>query len=105
MNQQMKLTLCQDVITGFSYSFTKSLLEALKKLRSKGTLFEDGEIPPGDHSRMKPSPLTSTILYYLSKQTYGTGIGPDCASLTDIDTLIKTTEAFLAIFEKEKHEG
>lgn len=85
--QSLRLSLEDDVINGFSYSFTKALLEKIKELVEQKRIFD---------KRNNLLPITETVLGYLAIQVR------DCPPNTPegIAELIATTEEFLAIFVK-----
>lgn len=76
---QLQLLLQQDVISGFSYSFAKALLEKLKALKTEDRLEEK---------------IARSVIIYLEIQ-----MGQ---SLRKVDDLIAVTEEFLSIFEKKE---
>lgn len=103
--QQLELTLKQDVINGFSYSFTNSLLEKLKKLKEEDRIFKDGwekatEVETRNHCTSSITKIASVVINYLDDQIRA-GCGSDMKPTT-IDNLITTGEEFLSIFSSEK---
>ena len=86
-----ELILKQDVITGFSYSFSSALLEKLKDLRTGDRIFKAKECF---------SDIADVVINHLTEQL---GIptptfGP---SSTEVDKFISLVEEFLAIFKKK----
>jgi hypothetical protein len=63
--QQLQLTLRKDVINGFSYSFSKSLLDKLAELRKEENLYDKDE---EDSTPKRMTPLVETICNYLNEQ-------------------------------------
>lgn len=103
--QEMIQALEHDVITGFSYSFTKLLLEKLKGLMERKEMVKISENPNWyKHKEYNGRfcHLPSTILFRLSEQIPGAGIDCTSGNKKEVETLIETTEAFLAIFEEKK---
>ena len=104
---QIQLLLEDDVINGFSYSFTKTLLEKLKKLLEEGKAWDNQLITLLDEpaKQVKLTPVATCVIVYLSKQLNNTPLSPEGYSTPlDMEMLKRTTEEFLAIFEKEKKE-
>lgn len=91
MKLKQELLLEQDVITGFSYSFCKALLEKLNKLSKKyrNNFFENG--------RMEL--ITESVINHLQHQ-----LEINIAIHEDMNViyLMQTASEFLSIFEKEK---
>ena len=117
---KLKLALKNDVINGFSYSFTSSLLKALKKHRAEMTIFladedniaknydysdddNDDEYQGGYSCDYWISDVVTSVIRYLTEQLYF-----DCdhqgmnhsASIAYVDGLIKHATDFLAIFQE-----
>ncbi|MBX4210387.1 hypothetical protein KW783_00245 [Candidatus Parcubacteria bacterium] len=100
MQQKIEMLLEQDVITGFSYSFTKCLLQAFKRLHDEKRVFLPGAT--GTHKRL--TDIAQSVMRHLSDQLsfgrYDSGSSND----DEIRRLIMTAEEFLSIFI-ENHGG
>ncbi|MDO8510377.1 MAG: hypothetical protein Q7S15_02010 [bacterium] len=95
MNQHQELRLEQDVINGFSYSFSRALLGKLKQLNREGRVFTR---KVSDALAIGPvSEIADPVIQYLREQMRKS---PEAVSQSDVDNLIETTEEFLAAFEK-----
>lgn len=100
--QKLELTLEQDVINGFSYSFTKSLLEKLKKLKKEDRVFEYGwKKATEERNPSDVTAIASVVISYLCDQIQ-TDLSVPRLKPIDIDNLIATSEEFLSIFSSEK---
>jgi hypothetical protein len=105
LKQKLSLSLVQDQITGFSYSFVKTLTEFLQRRLETDTIFvEDHKRWAKDHpdqscrsSTVEPEVLTA--MRYLHDQIRGNGYDE---SLNGVCDLVDHAEKFLAIFEKNK---
>lgn len=120
LKQTLSLKLSQDQITGFSYSFSKALLDRLMELIKKDELFERYRGAGRGNGEVKcVTPVVKTILHYLKDQMpYIDWSGMDHASESQNDDLDlhednikRNAEAkniitqgydFLKTFEKEK---
>ena len=105
--QQFELTLKQDVISGFSYSFTSSLLKGLKKLKKEDKIFEDGwenaaEIEARNNFPSSITGIACVIIEYLKQQLIIIGDSVEKMLPTDVNNLITTSEEFLEIFSSEE---
>jgi len=103
--QKLTLTLEDDVISGFSLSFTKSLLKKLEELKRLDRIFDDSaeDIEEKDKKGYS-SPLTSianSVVKHLvdQLQTFG---GDSACRPDDINKLIALAYEFIEIFEKKK---
>lgn len=106
-SQRLELTLKQDVINGFSYSFTNSLLKGLKKLKKEDKIFEDGwgnaeEIEARDHRPSRTTGIACVVIEYLKQQLIISSYSAEKMLPTDVNNLITTSEEFLSIFSSEK---
>ena len=103
---QMQLLLKNDVINGFSYSFTKYLLNKLEKLSEEDRIFEDSkdEIERAKHNSVSRLTLiaesVATCLSRQLKLSEDTYYG--YSQSKKITELINTAEEFLTIFEKKE---
>ncbi len=95
---ELKLTLKQDEIRGFSYSFTRELVNKLETLYQEDALFEKGnDCSSNKDNAYSYTKLGIVITAYLTEQlqqifppnTYG------------VESMIQTGNDFLAIFETE----
>jgi len=96
METTVSLLLRQDSITGFSYSFSKALLEKLKKLKEGKRLFLKGK---------ELTPIAFAISEHLSNQISPSDpiIGvSDPVNPSEVDELISLAEEFLKTFEVEQ---
>ncbi|MFA4887862.1 MAG: DNA-directed RNA polymerase subunit alpha C-terminal domain-containing protein, partial [Candidatus Nanoarchaeia archaeon] len=90
LQSAIKICLQQDTISGFSYSFSKALLEKLKKLREEDKLFKEGKL---------------TLLAYSISTHLDEQINPmkkalqDMSDISGFEALIQVAEEFLTIFE------
>lgn len=83
-----ELKLQQDVITGFSFSFSSALLQKLKELRDENRVFEK------DSARM--TEIANVVMYHLDNQI-PTGIS--CPQdMAEINNVISICEEFLLVF-------
>jgi TusA-related sulfurtransferase len=100
MKQETKLVLQQDVIDGFSYSFTKALLNKLLELNESGKIFEVESTRP-DSAHNITDIAHSVISHLLSQIEIDISV---CSmmSMNEIGCIIETAKEFLAIFEKEE---
>lgn len=103
MKQELKLTLEQDQITGFSYSFCTALLKKLKKLIEENRVFVDGNDACTDrnynHNKTKIAGIVVSYLHeYVDSERCQYG------SLPEILELVAHTEEFLACFTEEVKE-
>ena len=96
---QLQLILERDVISGFSYSFCRALVNRLKKLVDEDKAFEEGE----------QTDLFLNITNYLYEQipnTQGMRSYYDADEREDAErdakNLIASVEEFLAIFESKE---
>jgi hypothetical protein len=103
MKQQLKVRLEQDVITGFSYSFTKALLGKLKQLKKEGRIFRDFEGKEESDSMYSLTQIADSVLKHIDAQLGESSIyGGSCAATPDkVQQMIQTTEEFLAIFNEK----
>jgi len=105
--QKLEFTLKKDVINGFSYSFTNSLLKKLKKLKEEDRIFVDGwkkAIEDERVSNINKTKIADLVIAYLVEQLLGADL-PDIRKShypSDIDNLIEVCEEFLSIFSSEK---
>lgn len=91
--KKSSLTKRQDIINGFSASFTEELLDKLKKIRNECLR---KEVNTGINQD-----IAKTVLSYLLEQMRLKNQFPDPNSdwtLPDVNRLIDTTEEFLFIF-------
>jgi len=112
--QRLELTLKQDVINGFSYSFTKSLLEKLKKLKEEDRIFiggwekaiEEEKQHKKNHLNidLNKTKIAKLVISYLVKQILGEELPEigDSKDPSDVDSLIEVCEDFLLTFSSEK---
>ncbi|MBI4155632.1 MAG: hypothetical protein HY507_00155 [Candidatus Zambryskibacteria bacterium] len=104
MKPEQKLRLvCNDQITGFSYSFSKALLEFLEKRCREESLYisekKEKRAREDLHNGIYPLlPVVQTAIIYLSSQMNSSAP----SSFAEISNLLDQTKAFLAIFEKSK---
>jgi hypothetical protein len=89
------LSLKQDVITGFSFSFTKALLDKLKKLMKEERLFEQHE----GYFKKELTDIGMTVCRYLCDQLQNR-CNPEDQTPENITELINTADEFLATFKK-----
>lgn len=101
MEQETRLMLEQDVINGFSYSFTKALLEKLLILKASNRIFKE-ELPGEKSSVDYITDIAHSVISYLISQVETTFSVSCTMSLDEINDLIKTTQEFLAIFEEKE---
>lgn len=99
---KQKLVLSDDIITGFSYSFTSALLAKIKELEKENRIFEQGlEEAKKNESNNLGSPLTliaESTLCYLNEQIR---CNEEIGTPKDLAILIRCTEEFLAIFAEK----
>ncbi len=94
--QEFKLLLREDVITGFSFSFTSALLKKLKELEKENRIFVASDMP--DNCKHALIPIAFSIMHYLVEQTmYESGVTQNIEKKYPKD-LIAHVEEFLAIF-------
>ena len=96
MNEPV-LLLKQDVINGFSYSFTTRLLNKLKEIR-------DEVRRTGDNRKINFGIGKATVRHLLEQMRLRgefPNIGTDWWTLDDIDRLIDVVEEFLVIFREK----
>ncbi|MFC1615441.1 hypothetical protein ACFL2L_01440 [Patescibacteria group bacterium] len=96
---QTKLVLKDDVINGFSFSFSSALLKELKKLvtNNQCIISKNSTCIHADVLFYKYTPIDSSIISYLSKQV-NLDIDSDEGTNKIIEDFIKHTEDFLDIF-------
>jgi uncharacterized protein YfkK (UPF0435 family) len=104
---RMALVLKDDVIKGFSYSFSAALLKKLKEMKEKDQIFEKGikealefadksESGLTDMAYMVTDHLHNQISSHSGMPNTGTSMYPK-----EVDRLIALAEEFLAIFQKK----
>ena len=98
-----------DVINGFSPSFSKALLKKLKALKEEDRIFREGWEQAHENGKtLRASRLTEMAKYitvHLQTQLEYfsvTDTAINMALATEIEELISFAEEFLAIFEEEK---
>jgi len=104
-SQRLEMSFGHDVINGFSYSFSKALLEKLKQLKKEGRIFQE-DTPCKKIEKNLPIRITTiaeTVIYYLTSQM---NLSCDSSPIrpSKIEELIKVSKEFLAIFEKEQEK-
>jgi DNA-directed RNA polymerase alpha subunit len=103
MALEMKLVLKPDVITGFSYSFTKALLEKLKVLRDEKRIFEEVEYKQIEETaklenRYSLTSIAGSVIGHLQGQLFGSNQGQELIEPKKVEELITTAEEFLESF-------
>ncbi len=98
---KLKLSLKQDQISGFSFSFTKVLTLKLGDLLKNDRVFEEGNAKSSDddrtyHSKTK---IAETVISYLTEQIRTSS--DDTLCVQGIQRLIDLSEEFLSSFEEE----
>ncbi len=102
MKLELSLKLRQDVITGFSYSFTKALVEKLKELLKKDNVFVDGNETAKTHDGyFRETEIAGIVTHYLCDQLQ-VQHSDKAKNLIEVEKLISLAEEFLSIFEEEK---
>lgn len=96
MTQKLKQLDPEDIINGFSFSFTLTLLNTLKKACDDETLFSNPI--RGTDCFATPNHLIPVITY-LEEQVQFSRTGVTTIQREEIKELIVTAEKFLAIFE------
>jgi len=97
--QGLQLLLKDDVIVGFSYSFSKALLEKLKALKKEDRIFEEEWKEAQNQDSSHLTEIARCVMEHLETQLNCdiSGFNPD-----KVDCLISFAEEFLAIFEKKE---
>jgi hypothetical protein len=98
MEQTQSLRLRQDIINGFSYSFTSSLLEKIKQLLAENRIFVDGneKCKVDNNDFHKLTPIAEITLNYLKEQLPCDH--PELSNVPRIEKCIALGEEFLQIF-------
>jgi hypothetical protein len=95
----MNLLLKDDVVNGFSYSFSLALLKKLQQLKKDNKLFWNGNIDPTQEGAI--TDMAATIMGHLSGQIsrHGHVLRTDSSqSSNQVNAFILFVEEFLAIF-------
>lgn len=96
--KQRLLLIPETSIEGFCYPFAENLLKKLKQLRDEGRIFKDEKESGNFRETTK---IAEAVMKNLIKQIDYSSTEPDSVSISEIDILIKTSEEFLAIFQKK----
>jgi len=104
MKQETKLVLQKDVISGFSYSFAKALLNKLLELNESGKIFEaeDESISARPDSTHNITDIAHSVISHLLSQIEINISACSMMFMDEIGRIISTAKEFLAIFEKEE---
>ncbi|MBI2591386.1 MAG: hypothetical protein HYW34_01785 [Candidatus Brennerbacteria bacterium] len=94
MKQKQQLVLKQDVVNGFSLSFTKALLTKLKELKKENRIIIENR-------RYDFIPITHVIFSQLNDQLGNPSLGCNTRE-EEVEELIKAGEEFCRIFEEKK---
>ncbi|MBI5306678.1 hypothetical protein HZB04_03805 [Candidatus Wolfebacteria bacterium] len=93
--QELKLVLKNDVINGFSYSFSKTILEKLKEVVRDDRMFKN------TYSSRRLTDIANTLVSHLYQQLCFYSSSFNVNDEKTIKELIAVAEEFLAIFEKK----
>lgn len=100
MGLELKLSLEQDQITGFSYSFCVALLKKLKTLIEEDRVFVDGnESSMNTNYNYSKTKIAGIVVYYLGEQI--SSERSSFGSFPEIEALVNQTDEFLACFTEE----
>lgn len=98
------LLLKQDVISGFSYSYCRALLDKFKELHATGRIFIDNE-QAKENEEIKCisllTPIADLVSSHLEDQISGFRVG-NAFYYSRIAEQIQIAEEFLAIFEQKR---
>jgi hypothetical protein len=97
---EMNSLLKDDVVNGFSYSFSAALLKKLKQLKKDDNLFKYSNT---DHIQGPVTDIAEIVMHHLrgqiSEHILPEDTPNDPISLNEVDRFILLVEEFLAIFQ------